>query len=79
MYEWECTICLQLINKNPDYSWNWQELSKIDFSRCIQNEREQAATIIQRKFLDWYYKPVCKDGTYGLKLKNDLEYIQKYM
>jgi hypothetical protein len=27
---------------------------------------DEAARIIQKKFLDWFYKPICKDGTYGL-------------
>jgi hypothetical protein len=28
--------------------------------------REKAARVIQMKFLDWFYKPICKDGSYGL-------------
>ncbi len=31
--------------------------------------KEPAARIIQKKFLDWYYKPVCKDGSIGLNCK----------
>jgi hypothetical protein len=27
---------------------------------------DKAARIIQIKFLDWFYKPICKDGAYGL-------------
>jgi hypothetical protein len=27
---------------------------------------DEAARVIQKKFLDWFYKPICKDGTYGL-------------
>jgi hypothetical protein len=26
----------------------------------------KAARVIQIKFLDWFYKPICKDGTFGL-------------
>jgi hypothetical protein len=28
-----------------------------------------AANIIQEKFLDWFYKPECKDGTWGINCK----------
>jgi hypothetical protein len=30
----------------------------------------QAAIIIQNKFMDWYYKPECKDGTMGILMRS---------
>lgn len=30
---------------------------------------QYAANIIQEKFLDWFYKPECKDGTLGINCK----------
>jgi hypothetical protein len=31
-----------------------------------QDKMKKTARVIQLKFLDWFYKPVCKDGTFGL-------------
>jgi hypothetical protein len=38
-----------------------------NFFRTIKNRKlNKAARVIQSKFLDWFYKPICKDGTFGL-------------
>jgi hypothetical protein len=34
--------------------------------------RNKAARVIQLKFLDWFYKPLCKDGTYGIDRFNKI-------
>jgi hypothetical protein len=54
--------------------WEYQEKvlvlmsNKIkNFMRTVKNRKQnKAARVIQLKFLDWFYKPVCKDGTFGL-------------
>jgi hypothetical protein len=68
--------------KNVDYEGShscfWEEFeysgiheyqmsNKIkSFFRMVIKKRNNAARVIQLKFLDWFYKPICKDGTFGL-------------
>jgi hypothetical protein len=40
-------------------TWEYQEHSNL-------LKQNKAARVIQCKFLDWFYKPICKDGTFGL-------------
>jgi hypothetical protein len=65
------SVTPELIEKHIDRPWEWSAhgLSIISFSASeARNKaaRNKAARIIQIKFLDWFYKPLCKDGTYGL-------------
>jgi hypothetical protein len=63
------SISPEFIEKYIDkpWEWGWRGLSSNPFTSEIKKEaRESAARVIQIKFLDWFYKPICKDGTYGL-------------
>ena len=64
------SITPEFIEKHIDKDWDWGRcgLSHNTFSISIERQRriESAVRIIQKKYLEWYYKPVCKDGTYGL-------------
>jgi hypothetical protein len=62
-------ITPDFIEKNPKRPWRWGQfgLSSNKFtSELVKEKKNKAARIIQIKFLDWFYKPVCKDGTFGL-------------
>ena len=65
------SITPEFIEKHLDKEWDWGRygLSSNKFTNPILERKrvvKEAAIIIQRKFLDWFYKPVCKDGTPGL-------------
>ena len=62
------SISPEFIEKHMDKPWHWGEngISRNTFIVSSEKARNKAARIIQIKFLDWFYKPICKDGTYGL-------------
>lgn len=45
------------------------KLRKINNDSKKENERIKAAKVIQKKYLDWYYKPTTKTGSPGLHYK----------
>jgi hypothetical protein len=49
----------------------WYQYDMENAARSLQKmfrkkKQNKAARVIQCKFLDWFYKPICKDGTFGL-------------
>lgn len=67
-WSWSCmshnkSLSIEFIKDNIEKDWSWESLSRNTLQKA---ERDRAARIIQRKFLDWFYKPKCKDGTFGL-------------
>jgi hypothetical protein len=41
-------------------------INAVLYAKFNNIREDKAARIIQIKFLDWFYKPICKDGAYGL-------------
>jgi len=39
--------------------------------------RKRKAMIINRACHNWVWKPICKDGTMGIRVKLDLRYLKK--
>ena len=68
------SISPEFIEKHIDRPWEWGKNGLSMNTFIVSSERikartkarNKAARIIQIKFLDWFYKPICKDGTYGL-------------
>jgi hypothetical protein len=58
---------VEFIEKNIKKHWHWVNLDyQITNSHQNWKKKNKAARVVQIKFLDWFYKPVCKDGTFGL-------------
>jgi hypothetical protein len=71
------SITFDFIEKHKFKPWHWglNGLSNNPFTREIRNK---AARVIQIKFLDWFYKPICKDGTFGLNCLLAKREIQEF-
>jgi hypothetical protein len=41
-------------------------INAVLYAKFNNISEDKASKIIQIKFLDWFYKPICKDGAYGL-------------
>lgn len=39
--------------------------------------RKRKAMIINRACYNWVWKPICKDGTMGIRVKLDLKYLKE--
>jgi hypothetical protein len=61
------SITPDFVSDHLDKPWDWDGLSGNSFKKHMeQTKKHKAANLIQKKFLDWFYKPICKDGTFGL-------------
>jgi hypothetical protein len=58
------SISFEFIEKHMDKHWHWGGLSSNEFT--LEFKKNKAARVIQVRFLDWFYKPICKDGSLGL-------------
>jgi hypothetical protein len=65
-------ITWEFVRDHQAKDWDYSYLSQNLFGKhpvVILLKRQNAAKVIQEKFLYWYYVPVCKDGTLGLSCK----------
>lgn len=67
------SITLTFMKQHSDYPWNFKGLSLNPLNVSI----DKAAKTIQQKYLNWYYKPICKDGTPGLCIKRNLRELNQ--
>jgi hypothetical protein len=67
-------ITTKFINAHIDRNWSWVFLSCLDFEN---EEIFNSAKIIQAALHNWLWKPICKDGTYGINLRLGLRYLRK--
>ena len=75
-------ITMEIIEKCPDKPWHWFIISdnKFNYDKRIEYEKkDKAARIIQKACENWLYKPILKDGKYGivprLAIRNDQNII----
>jgi hypothetical protein len=61
-------ITFQTILEYPDKPWSWEAFSRntFNFDKKQEKLKNDAARLIQRKMMDWLYKPYCKDKSIGL-------------
>ena len=58
-------ITIEFIKRHINEDWDWDKLKSVI--------RVRSAEKIQARFREWYYKPICKDGSIGLHCRKTLE------